>query len=122
MSPLLAQSRHPQLRRTRLLSGVKRTCLVALQISASDPMRTLRQSSPFQNGSLCHLLNRGAINEAARVHHAFEWGGGMADRRICPAAQEKADWRANEPRRGRSANQGACRSVPAGSRKTRMVG
>src|SRR5262245_30786787 len=42
MSPLLAQSGHPQLHRTCPLSGVKRTCLFALQMSAFDPKRTWR--------------------------------------------------------------------------------
>jgi hypothetical protein len=38
--PLLAQSGHAELHRTCPLSGVKRTCLFALQMSAFDPKRT----------------------------------------------------------------------------------
>ena len=39
--PLLAQSGHAELHRTCPLSGVKRTCPFALQMSAFDPKRTL---------------------------------------------------------------------------------
>ena len=38
--PLLAQSRHGRVHCTCPLSGVKRTCLFALQMSAYDPKRT----------------------------------------------------------------------------------
>src|SRR5262249_15041415 len=38
--PLLAQSRHEIVHRTCLLSGAKRTSLIAPQMSASDPKRT----------------------------------------------------------------------------------
>jgi hypothetical protein len=40
--PLLAQSGHSPLHRTCPLLGVKRTCRVALHMSAFDPKRTLR--------------------------------------------------------------------------------
>src|SRR5262245_45757940 len=39
--PRLAQTRHALVHRTCLLSGVKRTCPSALQMSAFDPKRTL---------------------------------------------------------------------------------
>src|SRR5262249_31051384 len=40
MSPLLAQSRHELVRCTCPLSGVERTCVVAMHESATDPKRT----------------------------------------------------------------------------------
>jgi hypothetical protein len=40
MSPLLAQSGHGLVHRICPLSGVKRTCRFALQMSAYDPKRT----------------------------------------------------------------------------------
>ena len=44
---LLAQSGHPSLHRTCPLSGAKRTCLFALQMSAYDPKRTSARYSPL---------------------------------------------------------------------------
>ena len=47
VQPLLAQSGHPSLHRTCPLSGAKRTCLFALQMSAYDPKRTSARYSPL---------------------------------------------------------------------------
>ena len=61
----MALNRHDDLRRTRLLSGVKRTCRFALHMSAFDPKRTFVGSanrgslpSPSKNWSpsLPHLV------------------------------------------------------------------
>ena len=52
MSPLLAQSGHCELHCKCLLSGVKRTCRFALQMSASDPKRTSAEARPTASGVL----------------------------------------------------------------------
>ena len=47
MSPLLAQSGHPELHRTCLLLGAERTWPFALHVSAFDPKRTLLPLRPI---------------------------------------------------------------------------
>src|SRR5262245_63390933 len=61
MSPLLAQSRHPCLRRTCPLSGVKRTCRFALHISAFDPKRTF-----WSEALTCHLSHTFKLSRPPR--------------------------------------------------------
>src|SRR5262245_57458917 len=52
--PLLAQSGHSKLHRTCPLSGVKRTSVSALQMSAFDPKRTC--AARKNRGDFCPLL------------------------------------------------------------------
>src|SRR5262249_3955487 len=46
--PLMAQSGHPYLHRTCPLSGVKRTCRLALQTSVFDPKRTSSRGAEIE--------------------------------------------------------------------------
>ena len=55
--PLLALSGHRFLHRTCPLLGVKRTCLVALHMSAFDPKRTLAFVIPAPFRALAVIAN-----------------------------------------------------------------
>src|SRR5262245_34179230 len=59
---------------SRLLLGVKRTCFVALHMSASDPKRTL---APFlSKRKNCYHRDRSSLggdNEAASIHQGHPW-------------------------------------------------
>ena len=54
--PLLAQSGHAELHCTCPLSGVKRTCRFALQMSAFDPKRTCNSQPPHPAAAATSLL------------------------------------------------------------------
>ncbi len=65
--------RHEPLHCTRPLSGVKRTWLGRIAISAFDPMRTLGVFQAPSRSLLCACPSFGGGNEAARVHQATTW-------------------------------------------------
>ena len=76
----MAQSGHAQLRCTCPLSGVKRTCRVALHMSAYDPKRTSSDKCAFSQRLLAHLF---AYQRAMAMHAdtvavtngSAHWGG-----------------------------------------------
>ena len=69
--PLLALRGHSRARDQCPLSGVKRTCLFALQMSANDPKRTfavyLTPSRATVRIATMSCLNLGGDNEATRI-------------------------------------------------------
>ena len=70
-SPLLAQSGHNELQRTRPLLGVKRTSPSAPHTSAFDPKRTRLTSSRATVGVVTmSRLALGGDNEATRLRNA----------------------------------------------------
>jgi len=63
--------------------GVKRTWPIAVQVSASDPKRTLLAFNVLALvGTMLLSLASGGGNEAARVHITSRWSRGrLTDRR-----------------------------------------
>src|SRR5260221_8246932 len=79
LRPLLAQSGHAELHCTCPLSGVKRTCLFTLQMSANDPKRTSCIAAKVFEPLRCRRLSFGGGHAATRVHHALRRrSGGVA--------------------------------------------
>ena len=68
MSPLVAQSGHPDTRNQCPLSGVKRKSLLVLRMSAPDPKRTchLQQLGRIFEGDVGDLF----MDESTEVPHA----------------------------------------------------
>src|SRR5262249_29690262 len=95
--PLLAQSRHRLVHCTCPLSGVKRTCLFALHLSAFDPKRTLTSSS----ASLSRYKRRGPLRRAyatAPLHHTSRrHSNALAAHRSCTTGRARATHRRAHP-------------------------
>src|SRR5262249_20364118 len=109
--PLLAQSGHPLLHRTCLLSGVKRTWTSAVHMSAFDPKRTLRRRGSSRYDDLSLSLEE--INEATRIFHACWWCGGVAISRTCATGGQSARHRLPWFRYGFDRKSMGCSFCPA---------
>src|SRR5262249_20782055 len=88
--------------------GPKQTCLTAphmsafegkadiafaVQMSAYDPKRTLRQFAPFHRAFETVRSPSGGGNETTRVPYTFCWHGSMAARRVgATGGENQAHW------------------------------
>ena len=117
--PLLALSRHTELHRTCPLSGVKRTCLFALHMSAFDPKRTLAAHFEPPFGliiwrAMIPYLDTWGGNEATRLYWFARRCGRLPIRRARAAGSGRPPYRRVTALCNRQSGKGPCRGVPPG--------
>src|SRR5262245_18556991 len=105
---------------SRSLLGVKRTCLVALHESASDPKQTC---APLPMNEFKRLRWSRGGDETTRVNIVGSRERGVAARRARAAAQrEETDRRTDRLFRERPGSTGPRRGVPRGAPERRVDG